>query len=109
MLRMAFAEALRDESVDGLAGHLLRRTTEHLFSRRVEEDNALGFVNGDDRVHSRADDPGQLRLALTQCRFGPLAVGDVAHDGQELVAFGLSDARLEPERLAVNGQRVLND
>jgi hypothetical protein len=54
------AETLRDEALQGRTQRLGLRDAEHLLGCRVEEDDLVRLVDGDDRVHGRLEDsPGQ--------------------------------------------------
>src|SRR5262245_44219859 len=63
---MRRAEALRDEAVQTLSQSLGGRAAEHPLGGRVEEHYALILIDGDDRVHRRGQDAGELGLAQSQ-------------------------------------------
>src|SRR5260221_875440 len=62
--RMRGAESPRNEAIERLAERFSGRGAERLFRRAVEHENTLVLVDGDDGVHSRADDAGEQRLAV---------------------------------------------
>src|SRR5258707_5568046 len=82
MMFVSGAEAFRNEAVERLSDRIFRRKEEHLFSAAVEEDNALLVINGDDRIHGRADYTGKLLLAAAQFLLSLLGLRDVG-DGDE--------------------------
>src|SRR5215469_5952872 len=63
MVPMLYAEALRDEAVNGASDCVCRGAAEHFLGGEVKHDDALLIVDGDDSVHGRRDDPCQLLVA----------------------------------------------
>src|SRR4029077_7483924 len=61
---MPRTEAFRDEAADVSADRVASLTGEHLFRGRVENDDPLILVDGDDGVHGRLDNTLQAVLAL---------------------------------------------
>jgi len=97
-------ESLGNETLDGLTQCLCRRAAEHLFRRSVEQDNVPLVVNGNDGVHRRLDDPGQLGLAFTQRFLRLFALRDVTqYDGEKFLPAGhdLGDGGLDLKFLTV--------
>ena len=72
---MRDAEALRDEAVEP-PPHGFARAAEHPLRRFVEKDDALIFINGDNRVHRRGDDAIQAS-AFDQRPLGLLLIINV--------------------------------
>src|SRR5215510_13414824 len=66
VLAMRRAEPPRDKAVQALSQGLGRRAAEHLLSRRVEKHDALILIDGNDRVHRRGKNAGELGLAQSQ-------------------------------------------
>ena len=65
---MRDAEALRDEAVEPPPHGFGARAAEHPLRRFVEKDDALIFINGDNRVHRRGDYAIQPLLAFDDDR-----------------------------------------
>src|ERR1041385_6370958 len=55
VMAMAFSETSRNKTVQRRTNSFRRRTTEHLLSRGIENDDALFFIDADDRIHRGAD------------------------------------------------------
>ena|SRR5438874_2495696 len=64
MSRECGTEAGGDEALDGGSNRILDGTAEHPLSGAVEHNNSLFLVDGDNRIHRRADDAFQTVLAL---------------------------------------------
>jgi len=75
---------------DGVSGTAF----EHRFGRRVKEDDAVACVDGDDRIHRRPDDIGELRLAAEQPFFRFMTGRDVScsKDSADRFSGGTADA-----------------
>src|SRR5215469_2363649 len=59
MHTMFSAEAFRDEAFDGTSNRFNRTTEKYSFCSGIEEHDPLSVIDGDDRVHRRADDARQ--------------------------------------------------
>src|SRR5262249_6098444 len=99
-------EAFRDEAVDRLAHGFGGRAAKHLLRRRVEKDDALVFIHGDDRVHRCGDNARQPLLAFAQRLLGLFLVINVRIGTEPLddLAVRISQrpgSRLEPTVHAV--------
>ncbi len=64
MADMGGTEALRNKAVYALAQHFGRGNTEHFFSRRIEQHDALLGVNRNDRIHRRGNNPIEPGVAF---------------------------------------------
>src|SRR5215208_1971496 len=64
MFAMSIAVSGRDETIEQLAARAAGRAAEHALGGSVPDRDALVVVNRNDRIHSRVDDAGQLRLGL---------------------------------------------
>ena len=93
---VAGAVAVGDEAVEGLPQRVVGRHPEHPLGRGVEEEDALFLVDRDHRVHRRADDADEARLAVAQRLLRPPALGDVVDIENEAADVGI-------------GQQVLAD
>src|SRR5215510_1135623 len=93
VLAMRRAEALRDEAVQTLSQSLGGRAAEHLLGSRVEKHDALTLIDGDDRVHRRGQNAGELCLAQSQ-RGGDLRLMSIIHDRRFLV-FHIAASEME--------------
>ena len=92
---MRGTESLRDESIEGLAHYFGLGATEYLFGGFIKEHDALVFIDRNDGVHCRADDPSQLRFISFDRFFDKYALGNVADERQDVMAAAYH-ARLEP-------------
>jgi len=69
--RVRRAKPLGDEAIERRADRIHDGTAEHLFRHRIEDDDALMFVDGDDRLLRSPDDghhPGFAHAGLTTLR-----------------------------------------
>ncbi len=76
---VVIAEARGDETIDGLADRVRRRTAEDLLGTGAEERDALRLVDGDDRVGRGAEDRCQALSTELQRD----ALGDVAEEDRK--------------------------
>src|SRR5262249_752581 len=78
------AKAFRDEAVERLPQGFGGRAAEHPLRRLVEKDDALVFINSDNRVHRRGDDAIQPLLAFEQRPLGLLLIINVGVGAEPL-------------------------
>src|SRR5207302_4250479 len=96
---MASSKALWDKLVERFTDGVLGRVKKHSFSRCIKEHDALLFVDGDNRVHRRANHSGKLLLALPQVLFSLFTLGDVHNRSQDHhPLFGLQRIQTDLDR-----------
>jgi hypothetical protein len=66
MLAVLIAEPFREELVDGLPDDRVARPAEDLLGRGIEQDDPLGRVDRDDRIHRGFYDVGDARGDVLQ-------------------------------------------
>ena len=66
---MAAPEPLGDEDVERLADHLVPRVAEDLLGPLVEDQDALRFVDRDDRVGGNVEDGAEDPVRVEPRRF----------------------------------------
>ena len=80
-LAMCAAECHRNQPVQWLSHRLRFGVAEHVRRRRVEDADAQIAIHGDDGVHGRIDDAGQVRAVALQRGLRRLDAGGHAVEG----------------------------
>ena len=74
-----WSETVGNQQVDGLAEHLVGTPPEDRLGRRVEEQDLLLLVHGDDAVHCRVENVPHLDLAPQTILRIALSFGTICH------------------------------